>query len=107
MLPSATLERPHTVAREDHAVPPRRAEKWPSLHESLMQRFRGEYLEMPGLRLTLEQAQRLFSVERNVCTAVLGALVKERFLGLRPNGTYVRLTEGTWPQPRPATLEGR
>ncbi len=72
-----------------------------------MQRFRGEYLEMSGLRLTLEQAQRLFSVERGLCTAVLGALVKENFLSLRPNGMYARVTEGPWPRPRPAKAELR
>jgi hypothetical protein len=33
-------------------------------HTMLIKRIRAEYLEMPGLQLTLEQAQRLCSVER-------------------------------------------
>ena len=63
-------------------------------HTPLVTRIRGEYLEMPGLRLTLEQAQRLFDVERMLCKAVLDALVDARFLSVRPNGTYVRAIDG-------------
>jgi hypothetical protein len=38
-------------------------------------RVRGEFYEMPGLRLTLEQASRLFNVESAECAAVLDRLV--------------------------------
>src|SRR5262245_21451416 len=44
-------------------------------HDILLKRIRAEYLEMPGLRLTLEQAQRLCGVERTLCKAVLDELV--------------------------------
>lgn len=57
-------------------------------------RIRAEYLEMPGLRLTLAQAQRLCGVEPAVCQQVFDALVEERFLSMRPNGTYARVTDG-------------
>ncbi len=60
----------------------------------LRERIRAEFLEMPGLRLTLVQAQRLCGVEPTVCQQVFDALVKERFLAIRPNGTYVRVTDG-------------
>jgi hypothetical protein len=64
---------------------------------------RAEYLEMPGLRLTLEQAQRLCGVERALCQHVLDALVQANFLRVHTDGTYARVTEGTdRPQPRPA-----
>jgi len=40
-------------------------------HEHLINRIRAEYLEMPGLRLTFEQMQRLCGIERTVCQMVL------------------------------------
>jgi hypothetical protein len=72
-------------------------------HTPLVTRIRGEYLEMPGLRLSLEQAQRLCGVEQMLCQTVLDALVEARFLCLRPNGTYARADDGRdMPRPRPA-----
>src|SRR5216110_160186 len=56
-------------------------------------RLRAEYLEMPGLRLTVEQAQRLCGVERTLCKSVLDALVEEKFLCVKVNGAYGRATE--------------
>jgi hypothetical protein len=43
--------------------------------ERLHQRIRAEYNEMPGLRLTLAQAARLFNLERQHCEDVLTTLV--------------------------------
>jgi hypothetical protein len=63
------------------------------LHKAMLERIRGEYLEMPGLRLTLEQAQRLCGVERTLCKAVLDALVDAKFLCVRADGAYARLTD--------------
>jgi hypothetical protein len=48
--------------------------------ELLAPRVRAEYLEMPGLCLTLEQAQRLWNVERRTCEALLESLIDARFL---------------------------
>jgi hypothetical protein len=72
-------------------------------------RIRAEYLEMPGLRLTLEQAQRLCGVERALCKMVLDALVDEKFLSVKSDGGYARLTDGDLPRPHPAkaTVETR
>ena len=36
-------------------------------HHAMLNRVRAEYLEMPGLRLTPEQAGRLCGVERALC----------------------------------------
>lgn len=44
--------------------------------ETLHHRIRAEYHEMPGLRLTLAQAARLFNLERTHCAEVLSVLVK-------------------------------
>ena len=43
-------------------------------HE-LTRRVRAEYSEMPGLCLTLSQAQRLWAVDRQTCEAVFRALI--------------------------------
>jgi hypothetical protein len=50
-----------------------------STHEDtdLTRRIRAEFGEMPGLKLTLPQAARLFNLERERCERVLGALVDE------------------------------
>lgn len=56
----------------------------------MLYRIRGEFLEMPGLRLTLEQAARLWHVDAATCTAALGRLVSDRFLVRTPKGDYVR-----------------
>lgn len=75
-------------------------------HTPLVTRIRGEYLEMPGLRLTLAQAQRLCGVERMLCKTVLDALVETKFLCVKPNGTYARAIDGhEVPRPRPARAE--
>ena len=67
------------------------------LDNTLVKRIRAEYLEMPGLRLTLAQAQRLCGVDRADCKAVLDGLVDAKFLCKKPDGAYARSSEG--PQP--------
>src|SRR5256885_11332701 len=58
--------------------------------QDVVQRIRGEFLEMPGLRLTPEQAQRLWRLDETSCEAVLGALVDARFLARTRDGAFVR-----------------
>jgi hypothetical protein len=51
----------------------------PSPHRDdgdLFVRIEAEFREMPGLRLTLPQAARLFNIERNRCDEILHALVR-------------------------------
>ena len=48
--------------------------------DGLLDRIRGEYREMPGLRLTLAQACRLWQLDAETCEAVLRRLIEERFL---------------------------
>ena len=45
-----------------------------------VQRVRAEFLEMPGLTLTVAQASRLWCFDAELCAAVLGALEESRFL---------------------------
>lgn len=65
----------------------------PFRHMELMRRIRGEFREMPGLRLSLEQAMRLWSLDRATCVEVLTQLRSARFLEVDLNGRY-RLAHG-------------
>lgn len=56
----------------------------------LLRRARAEFLEMPGLMLTYEQAVRLWACHPAVCRAVLETLVESRFLVLTRNSSFVR-----------------
>ncbi len=69
--------------------------------DEVLQRIQGEYVEMPGLRLTAAQAQRLWGLERDVCDALLGALVDAKFLAQTRDGAFVRM-DGA----RPSHLTG-
>jgi hypothetical protein len=55
-----------------------------------VQRARADFLEMPGLRLTAFQAQRLWTLEPDVCRAVLDQLVDTRFLTRSAGNTFIR-----------------
>ena len=63
-------------------------------HSSLMMKCcgesAGEYIEMPGLRLTTAQAQRLWGLDRASCDALLDALVDAKFLFRTRDGAFVR-----------------
>lgn len=60
----------------------------------LLRRVRGEFNEMPGMRLTIEQAMRLWSLDRTACADVLSSLVTVHFLALDPYGRYHRAHAG-------------
>ena len=62
----------------------------PQSHDDVLRRVRGEYIEMPGLRLTTAQAQRLWGLDRASCDALLGALVDAKFLSKTRDGAFVR-----------------
>jgi hypothetical protein len=55
-----------------------------------LRRVKAEFLEMPGLRLTLAQAQRLWAFDPALCDAVLAALVEARFLVQSRNASFIR-----------------
>jgi hypothetical protein len=48
--------------------------------DEMLRRIRGEYLEMPGLSLTLEQAQRLWGLDAKTCRDFLPSLGETRVL---------------------------
>jgi hypothetical protein len=58
--------------------------------DDVLRRVRGEYIEMPGLRLTPAQAQRLWGLDRAACDTLLGALVDAKFLFRTRDGAFMR-----------------
>jgi hypothetical protein len=55
-----------------------------------LDRVRAEYLDLPGLKLTPCQAQRLFCLDPSSCEAVLNTLVDLGFLRCTPAGLFMR-----------------
>lgn len=62
--------------------------------DALLRRVRSEFREMPGMRLTLDQAMRLWDLDRPTCCMVLGSLVASHFLHQDPYGRYGRAHAG-------------
>lgn len=52
--------------------------------------IRAEYVESPGLRLTLQQARRFWGLDELVSDALCGALVDAGVLERTAGGAYVR-----------------
>lgn len=67
----------------------------------VLQRVYGEFLEMPGLRLTPGQAQRLWGLDEQTCLQLLEFLVDAKFLSRSAQGAYSRCTDGPPSLPRP------
>ena len=58
--------------------------------EEVIRRVRAEYLEMPGLQLTVAQAARLWHLDPVACEALLATLVQSRFLIKTRSEAYAR-----------------
>jgi hypothetical protein len=56
----------------------------------LVERVRGEFIEMPGMQLTDAQAARLLGVEPTACRSVVEFLVGTEFLRRTPGGRIAR-----------------
>jgi hypothetical protein len=59
--------------------------------EEVLRRVQGEFMEMPGLRLTEAQARRLWGLDEASCRALLGVLVDAQFLFRTHNGAFMRV----------------
>jgi hypothetical protein len=55
-----------------------------------MERVQAEYAEMPGLSVTLPQAQRLWVVDQKTCEEVFQRLLKSGVLRMTAHGQFVR-----------------
>jgi hypothetical protein len=56
----------------------------------LTHRVQAEYFDMPGLCITLSEAQRLWATDRQTCEIVLRELLSRRFLRITTNGRFIR-----------------
>ena len=70
----------------------RAAVETPGAIAELAARCRGEFLEMPGMRLTLPQAARFLGIDATMCEQALEQLVSSGFL--RKNGTTYSISAG-------------
>ncbi len=67
-------------------------ESFGSTYRRAVERIRAEYLEMPGMRLTLPQVQRLSGMDGPICRLALDELVRAKFLCVGSDGAYLRAT---------------
>lgn len=63
----------------------------PRTTEEVLRRVQGEFLEMPGLRLTTPQARRLWNLDAPLCEALLSELVATNFLFRTRDGAFMRV----------------
>jgi hypothetical protein len=73
----------------------------------VINRLRDEFLEMPCLRLTSAQVQRLCTIDPAICQSVLDSLVHEGFLRVTRDGQYARRTTGQHTRPAKADIDTR
>jgi hypothetical protein len=69
-----------------------RSQAPPATMEQILWRIQCEFREMPGLRLTCRQAQRLWNLDQLVCESILAALVDVRFL-IECDGVFLQRTD--------------
>jgi hypothetical protein len=82
-----------TAVAADQHIATRNETMNPLPYREAFERIRAEFLEMPGMHLTPEQVERLSGVDRAVCKCVLDDLVRAKFLGVLPNGSYGRSSD--------------
>jgi hypothetical protein len=59
--------------------------------QRLMEQVQAEYAEMPGLSVTLSQAQRLWRIDQATCEELFCRLISRRVLRKTSNGRFVRV----------------
>ena len=59
--------------------------------DAVLRRVQGEFLEMPGLRLSEPQARRLWGLDPTVCATLLNTLVESNFLFKTSDGFFMRI----------------
>jgi hypothetical protein len=66
------------------------AAKADSIDARLVDRVLGEYREMPGLALTIEQARRLWGCDPVTCQRIVDVLVERHVLRWSRDGRLIR-----------------
>ena len=59
--------------------------------DDVLRRVQGEFLEMPGLRLTEPQARRLWGLDAASCQMLLSELIDAQFLFRTRDGAFMRV----------------
>jgi hypothetical protein len=72
--------------------------------DDVLCRVQGEFLEMPGLRLTEAQARRMWGLDAASCGMLLEALVEAKFLFRTRDGAFMRVE---YAAPAKAALRSR
>ena len=67
---------------------------------ALVTKIQNDFLDIPGLTLTLSQARNRFGTDERTCDAVLGALVDAHVLARTPDNSYVRFFPRNLARPR-------
>jgi hypothetical protein len=62
----------------------------------LLERIRGEFREMPGMKVTIDQACRLWNVNEAQCRNAVDALISEGFLLQTPSGAFIAVPLAAW-----------
>jgi transcriptional regulator of acetoin/glycerol metabolism len=89
---------PSFQSQVDHGQGPITSDRW---REALMlERAYSEFLEMPALRLTCRQAERLWGLDEQECLHLLEFLVDASFLCQSGGGIYARRVDGSGARPR-------
>jgi len=65
------------------------------MSRELIGRIRGEFIEMPGLKLNFQQACRLWNLSASACREALDALRAEGFLYQTPSGAFIAFPSAT------------
>jgi DNA-binding IclR family transcriptional regulator len=60
--------------------------------DTLLRRILGDFREMPGLRVTAAQAQRLWALDTGTCETLLSRLVEQRLLQRTSDGRAYAVT---------------
>jgi hypothetical protein len=79
-MKTATRPQAHSPHHPREAAPAERR---------LIARIKSEFLEMPGLDLTLAQAQRLWGLDRSTCETLCDRLLGEGFLDRTKRNSFV------------------
>ena len=64
----------------------------PTVIAALITRVQEAFLDIPGLSMTLEQAQRLFHIDRATCQALFDVLTESAVVSRTRDGAFVRFT---------------
>ena len=68
----------------------------PLISSNALARIQTEYLEMPGLKLTLEQVGRLCGLTHDMSEAALAGFTRSGFLRRAQDGTFLRPSQAPY-----------